>query len=149
MQKVQVYLLLGSNLGDRYQNLKKAISTIGQITGSVVLTSSVYQTAAWGNTDQPDFYNISVGIQTTIDARRLLQLLLQAELEMGRERTSKWGARIIDIDILFYGDQIIKEADLTIPHPGIPFRRFALVPMNELNPDLIHPGQVLTLPPNT
>jgi 2-amino-4-hydroxy-6-hydroxymethyldihydropteridine diphosphokinase len=145
MQNVHAYLLLGSNLGDRYQNLQSAISMIGQIAGSVVRSSSVYQTAAWGNADQPDFYNISTELETPFDARRLLQLLLEIEVQMGRVRDMKWGARIIDIDILFFGEQVIREADLMIPHPGIPFRRFALEPMHELRPDLRHPESGLTI----
>jgi 2-amino-4-hydroxy-6-hydroxymethyldihydropteridine diphosphokinase len=145
MQTSGVYLLLGTNLGDRYQNLTNAISMIGHKAGQVLRKSSLYQTAAWGKTEQPDFYNIAIEIQTGFDAEGLLKELLRIETDMGRERTTKWGPRVIDIDILFFNDQVVWTKDLIVPHQGIAFRRFALIPLNELSPDFRHPESGLTI----
>ena len=139
------YLLLGSNLGDRHANLRAAISMIGKITGPIVRTSSIYQTAAWGIAEQPDFFNIAVQINTALEPDWLLKELLNIETTMGRVREVKWGSRLIDIDILFFGDLIIDKPELKIPHPGIPSRRFVLEPLNELNPELYHPEMGSTI----
>lgn len=139
MTRSGVYLLLGTNEGDRLQNLATATAWITEKIGNVLRSSGIYQTEAWGKTDQPVFYNQVIEIQTDLPATVLLSSILSIENQMGRVRKEKWGARIIDIDILFYHDLVVNDASLTIPHPGIPERRFCLVPLNEIAPELIHP----------
>jgi 2-amino-4-hydroxy-6-hydroxymethyldihydropteridine diphosphokinase len=129
-----IFLLLGSNLGDRFQNLSEARKRIG----SVVQASPIYVTAAWGNTNQPDFLNQVIEISSTLNPEELLRNILDIEIAMGRKREEKWGARIVDIDILFYGDVIIKTPDLTIPHPEMQNRRFVLVPLLDIT-NKVHP----------
>ncbi len=133
------YLLLGGNEGDREQNIERAIALLNEHAGNITLRSHIYQTAAWGKTDQPDFLNIAVAMQTELIAENLLKMILQCEQQLGRFRTEKWGQRTIDIDILFYNNSIIQQEDLTIPHPYLHERRFALVPLNEIAPSYIHP----------
>lgn len=133
-----VYLLLGSNLGNREENLLLARNSITRI-GSIKTLSSVYQTQAWGNTQQPDFLNQVIQITSTQSSRELLAKIVTIENDMGRLRAEKWGPRIIDIDILFFGQKIVNEPDLSIPHPGIAMRRFTLLPLAEIAPDFIHP----------
>ncbi|PZR33762.1 MAG: 2-amino-4-hydroxy-6-hydroxymethyldihydropteridine diphosphokinase, partial [Azospira oryzae] len=101
--------------------------------------SSLYQTSAWGKTDQPDFLNQVIEISYEGDPFLLLKSLLDIESKMGRVRIEKWGTRIIDIDILFYGNTIVNGSDLRVPHPQIPYRRFTLIPLVEIAPDFIHP----------
>jgi 2-amino-4-hydroxy-6-hydroxymethyldihydropteridine diphosphokinase len=136
--KSEVFLLLGTNLGNTRMNLERARIYIKNI-GNIVTESSVYRTKAWGKTDQPDFYNQVLGIITSIEPEELLQKVLSIESEIGRERKEKWGPRIIDIDILFYENRIVELENLFIPHPGIPSRRFVLEPLAEIAPDFIHP----------
>lgn len=136
---VRVYLLLGGNIGDSRKYLKDAIVAIQERAGNVVVCSSVYQTPAWGNTDQPDFLNQALEIHTQLSADNLLQVLLNIEKLAGRERKEKWGARTLDIDILFYGNQCIAEPHLIVPHPLIQEREFALRPLAEIAPDFEHP----------
>jgi 2-amino-4-hydroxy-6-hydroxymethyldihydropteridine diphosphokinase len=133
-----IFLLLGSNLGDRLQQLADAAENIGAFA-TVLRSSSVYATSAWGNTNQPDFLNQVIEIDTTLSPRQLLFHTLDVEAKMGRRRIEKWGARIIDIDILFHRDAIVDTEDLKVPHPQMQNRKFTLVPMRELAPDLIHP----------
>jgi 2-amino-4-hydroxy-6-hydroxymethyldihydropteridine diphosphokinase len=134
-----IFLLLGSNLGDAAANLAHALGEIASKLGAIGATSSRYRTAPWGNTDQPYFINQAIQISTSLNAFELLDGINGIERSMGRIRRVKWDARIIDIDILFYADQIIHNARLDIPHPGIPFRRFALEPLVELSPLFMHP----------
>ena len=134
-----IYLLLGANQGEKLQNLRKAKQEISLQAGAIVKVSSLYQTAAWGKNDQDDFYNEVVEIQTPLNPQQLLSTILQIEKSLGRLRIEKWGARIIDIDILFYGEEIVNEANLKIPHPAIADRRFALTPLSEITPDFVHP----------
>lgn len=134
-----IYLLLGSNLGDRYRNLDLARQQISRQIGTLVTQSSVYKTAAWGKTNQPAFYNQVVAVKTVLSPRKALERLQSIEEALGRTRAEKWGPRIMDIDILFWGDQIVNEPNLTIPHPGIPQRRFTLMPLVEIRKDFIHP----------
>jgi 2-amino-4-hydroxy-6-hydroxymethyldihydropteridine diphosphokinase len=133
-----VYLLTGTNMGDKEQNLELAVHEIG-LLGSILNVSSVYRTAAWGNQDQEDFLNQVVCISTSLSPEMLLDSILLIEKKMGRLRTEKWGERLIDIDILFYGSALIKTKNLTIPHPQIPNRRFTLVPLQEIAASFIHP----------
>ncbi|MEJ0032240.1 MAG: 2-amino-4-hydroxy-6-hydroxymethyldihydropteridine diphosphokinase [Bacteroidota bacterium] len=123
-----IYLLLGSNLGDRLHHLKEATDRLGD----VVASSSVYVTAAWGKTDQPEFYNQVVEVDTKLTPEKLLDRIQEIEIELGRKRIEKWGPRVIDIDILFFKDIIIKKDKLVIPHPEIQNRRFTLIPLHEL-----------------
>jgi len=134
-----IYLLLGSNLGDKKANLELAKTLIQQNTGHIKRQSSIYETAAWGKTDQPSFFNQVVEMDTSLEPRQLLVFIQQTEKEMGRVRIEKWGQRLIDIDLLYYHDTMVSSTDLTVPHPGIPERRFTLVPLVELAPDFVHP----------
>lgn len=135
----KAYLLTGGNLGNRGENLQKAARFIEQYCGKIVLQSSVYETAAWGVKDQPDFYNQALLIHTHLTAENLLKALLQIEMQMGRKREIKMGPRIIDIDILFFNASIINEPHLTIPHPRMQDRRFVLMPLTEIAPGFLHP----------
>jgi 2-amino-4-hydroxy-6-hydroxymethyldihydropteridine diphosphokinase len=133
------YLLIGGNQGDRLARLATARDLITNAGGQILLASALYETAAWGKTDQPDFLNQALKVATEEDAPAWLLTLLDIEGKMGRRRQEKYGPRIIDIDILFFNNSIIHEPQLTIPHPEIRNRRFALVPMEEIAPSLIHP----------
>lgn len=135
----QVFLLLGSNLGDRLANLRNAIQEIENRAGEVLKKSAIYQTAAWGKIDQPDFYNQVIQVHTDLSSYSLLEVILLIEKEMGRVRTEKWAARVIDIDVLYYGNQIMNTYDLVIPHPAIANRRFTLEPLAEVAPNFVHP----------
>ena len=135
----EVFFLLGSNLGDRDLFLQQAIEHIRDKIGSVVKASSVYETQSWGKTDLPDYLNQVVLVNTKLTAREALEKILAIEHQIGRIREEKWGARIIDIDILFFNSEIIDELGLHVPHPELHKRRFALEPMAELAPNLIHP----------
>jgi 2-amino-4-hydroxy-6-hydroxymethyldihydropteridine diphosphokinase len=136
---IDVFLLLGSNLGDRKGYLQKAIDLIATELGAVTQKSSIYETEAWGKTDEPNYLNQVVQVNTTLPARQVLEKVLQIETKMGRVREEKWGARIIDIDILFYGQGIINEPGLTVPHPELHNRKFTLEPLSEISPDWQHP----------
>ena len=134
------YLLLGGNLGDKEKNLKQAIVLLEQKLGSTAKKSSIFITAAWGNTNQPPFYNQAISINTVLSPLDLLKEILKIEEQIGRKRTNdKWQERIIDIDILFYNNEVIELPELKIPHPFIQDRKFVLIPMNEIAPDFIHP----------
>ncbi|CAN5868561.1 2-amino-4-hydroxy-6-hydroxymethyldihydropteridinediphosphokinase [soil metagenome] len=135
----KTYLLLGSNMGNSQQQLKKAISFTKKEIGKVTRLSGLYQTAAWGKTDQPDFLNQVIVVETILAANQLMQVILSIEKKMGRIRTEKNAPRIIDIDILYFNKEIIHEKYLTVPHPAMQLRRFVLVPLNELSPNFIHP----------
>jgi len=133
------YLLTGSNLGDRFSYLHQASYLIQQHCGTIQAASSFYQTAAWGLTDQPDFYNQALALQTSLQPELLMQTLLNIELAMGRKREIKMGPRIIDIDILLLDEEVINTGLLTVPHPFLAERRFALLPLAEIAPVAIHP----------
>jgi 2-amino-4-hydroxy-6-hydroxymethyldihydropteridine diphosphokinase len=133
------YLLTGGNLGEPQRHLQQAATTIQQEAGKIISASAIYQTAAWGLSDQPDFLNQVLQVETNLAAPELLHCLLNIEMRMGRLRLQKNGPRIIDIDILFYGNAIIHQPDLTIPHPVLHLRRFVLVPLAQIAPTLPHP----------
>ncbi len=133
------YLLIGGNLDNREENLVTARSLIETELGKIVKISSIYQTAAWGITEQPEFLNQALLIKTKLAAGKMMQVILSIENKMGRIRSQKNASRIIDIDILFFNDEIINQPNLTIPHPEIQNRRFVLVPLNEIASRLIHP----------
>ena len=133
------YLLLGSNLGNRLSYLEQAKQLITVACGSIINQSSIYETAAWGITTQPSFYNQVIVLQTNLAPDLLMQTLLNIEEQIGRKRTIKYGPRIIDIDILLIDSLIQTTALLTLPHPFLPERRFALLPLAEVAPLLLHP----------
>lgn len=133
-----VYLSLGSNVGDRRANFSRALARLESL-GKIIAVSSLYETEPVEFTDQPWFLNGVVALETETSPRELLDALLAIEQEMGRKRTMVKGPRTIDLDILLYGDQIIREAGLRIPHPALPERRFVLEPLAEIAPDLAHP----------
>lgn len=134
----KAYLLIGGNMGNRLQNLGRSALLLKH-HGWIRHESGLYETAAWGKTDQPDFLNQVFLIDTLLTPRGLLQAVLATEEKMGRKREEKYGPRIIDIDILFFNQEVIQEPGLVIPHPEIQKRRFALEPMNEIAPGLVHP----------
>jgi 2-amino-4-hydroxy-6-hydroxymethyldihydropteridine diphosphokinase len=134
-----IFLLLGSNQGNPPDRLAEAAERIEKDAGKIVARSSLYRSAAWGIEAQPDFFNQVLEIESPYDAGVLLQKLLSIERTMGRVRAEKWGPRIIDIDILFYGPQVVSSPSLTVPHPGIPGRKFTLLPLSQIAPELVHP----------
>ena len=133
------YLLLGTNMGDRDQNLLTARELINRHCGNIVKASSIYETAAWGKTDQPAFLNQALEINTSLSARQLMRRILKTERSMGRIREEKYGPRIIDIDILLFNNEKHNYHFLKLPHPEIPNRRFALLPLAEIAPAIVHP----------
>lgn len=135
----EIYLITGGNIGNRRLNLETASVMIEDNVGKIIRSSKIYETDAWGITDQAIFYNQVHLVKSKLSAQQIIQTILKIEKDMGRIRTIKNAARIIDIDILFFNDEIINEQDLTIPHKEIPNRRFVLTPLNELAPQLIHP----------
>lgn len=135
----KAYLLIGGNMGSRLQNLGLAEELIRIRLGNIVQRSSVYETAAWGKTDQQPFLNQALLLHTELEAPELMRRILRIELEMGRERMEKNGPRIIDIDILFFNDLVLDTPQLRLPHPALQLRRFVLVPMAEIAPHLVHP----------
>ncbi|MGM0579090.1 MAG: 2-amino-4-hydroxy-6-hydroxymethyldihydropteridine diphosphokinase [Bacteroidota bacterium] len=139
-----IFLLVGSNLGNRAKILIDAAETLEKRGVKVVNRSSVYETAAWGKTDQQAFLNQVLQVETALSARELLDVILKIEIDLGRVRKIKWGERLIDIDILYYHDSLIKEDNLEIPHPGIPDRRFTLIPLVEICPNFIHPKKQIS-----
>lgn len=136
---IEAYLLIGSNLGNRTEHLALARQEISRLLGPIITQSSIYKTAAWGKTTQPDFYNQVIVVTSTLLPHQALTEIQKIEERLGRFRVEKWGARTIDIDILFWGETIVQDNDLTIPHPEISTRRFTLIPLAEVAPSRIHP----------
>lgn len=148
-----VYLLLGTNMGDRLQHLADArhlLSTLKGVAGpsgvsdskdvpGMLLPSPVYETAAWGKIEQANYLNQAVALTATLDPWELLAATSAIESRLGRVRKKVWEPRIIDIDILFYGDQVIRDDRLVIPHPHLQDRRFVLQPLADIAPAFIHP----------
>ncbi len=133
-----IFLGLGSNLGDRAANLCIAKEKLSS-QGKIVSESPIYVTPPWGFEDQPDFLNQVIQVTTTLEPAPLLDFVKEIEEEMGREATFRYGPRLIDLDILFYGQRVIKEDNLQIPHPRLHERAFVLVPLNDIAPDFVHP----------
>lgn len=133
------YLLTGGNMGNREENLALAKHLLNEQCGRITAASSLYETAAWGNTDQPSFLNQALQLETTLTARQLIRRILKLEKQMGRVREEKYGPRIIDIDILLFNDEKHNYPLLKVPHPELPNRRFALLPLAEIAPDIVHP----------
>lgn len=133
------YLSAGSNLGNRKENLGGAVRTLGDVRLAVTRVSSLYETEPVGYTDQPWFLNIALEVETHLDPRALLERCQEVERAFGRLRTFPGAPRTIDLDILIYGDRVIAEADLALPHPRMMDRRFVLAPLAEIRPEAIHP----------
>jgi 2-amino-4-hydroxy-6-hydroxymethyldihydropteridine diphosphokinase len=132
-------ILLGSNLGDCLNNLKQAIELMRKCAAGVSATSDIFETEPWGMQDQPLYYNQVILLETTDNARTLMHLLLEIEQEMGRHRIAKWAPRLIDLDILYFNNEIINEEGLVVPHPRLHERRFTMAPLSQILPDFVHP----------
>jgi len=135
----RAYLLTGTNLGEREENLARARELIKANLGEIKMASGLYETAAWGVTDQPAFLNQALGIDTILNARQLIRRILKTEKSMGRVRGEKYGPRVIDIDILLFNNEKHHYRLLKLPHPELQNRRFALVPLAEIARELVHP----------
>ncbi len=135
----KIFLITGGNIGNRKKNLETAAVLIEKQIGRIIQSSKIYETDAWGITEQAAFYNQIHLVESKFSAEEILHKILKIEEKMGRVRTIKNAARIIDIDILFFNDEIINEPNLNVPHREIINRRFVLMPMNELAPEMIHP----------
>lgn len=140
MRLVQgIYLLSGSNLGDRKRNLENALQLIQRRIGAVIKCSEVYGSKAWGEKDQPDFYNQVMEVETDIPHEPLLMQLQTIEKELGKLKVGKWRERLIDLDILYYRNRIVRTPQLIIPHPEIQNRNFTLKPLCEIAGEEVHP----------
>lgn len=135
----KIYILLGTNLGNRFQQLDLAKKQLELRLGAIIKVSSIYETAAWGVEDQPAFLNQALIITTDLQALDCLEITQSIEQELGRIRIKKWGERVIDIDLIYFNQDIIDLPTLRIPHPFIAERRFVLAPLAEIAPDYIHP----------
>ena len=135
----KIFLIVGGNLGNRKKNLQTAATFIDEQVGAIIQSSKIYETEPWGVTDQPAFYNQVHLVKSKLNAQTIIDTILKIEEKMGRVRTIKNAARIIDIDILFFNEEIINEPNLVVPHREIPNRRFVLMPLNEIAPLMIHP----------
>ncbi len=136
----QAFIGIGSNLDNPMEKCREAATLLQAIPGiTVAALSSYYKTEPLGQPDQPWYINAVAEIRSTLDPLALLHALLHIEKEMGRERTDKWGPRIIDLDLLFYGNSVLNIAALKLPHPEIPNRKFVLAPLEEIAPDHVHP----------
>ncbi|MCP4428069.1 MAG: 2-amino-4-hydroxy-6-hydroxymethyldihydropteridine diphosphokinase [Chloroflexi bacterium] len=135
----QISLSLGTNLGDRRENLRQAVRRLGERM-AVTAVSPVYETEPWGETDQPQFLNICLSAITTHSLRETFNFTQQIENELGRQKTYRWGPRLIDIDILFFDEQTVQDDDLIIPHKSLAERAFVLAPLADIAPDWAHPA---------
>ena len=133
------YLLIGGNLGNREEHLAAARDYISAEAGKILQASSIYETASWGLNDQPHFLNQALLVQGSLRVHELLKTILAIEEKMGRVRSQRNASRLIDIDILFFDREVIREKGLVVPHPEIQNRRFALVPMAEIAGEMVHP----------
>jgi len=134
-----IYLLLGSNLGQRRANLGRAWELIDKHAGPVKMVSSIYETEPWGRSNQQYFFNQAVQINTSLSPLELLETIHRIESKLGRIRYQKWAERLIDVDILYYDNKVIESDSLTIPHPELHNRMFTLIPMAEIAPLFNHP----------
>ena len=141
-----IYLSLGSNLGDRMQNLRQARELIEKRVLDLPKVSKIYQSEAWGYSSSNDFYNCCLSGLSHLEPLALLETLMEIETSLGRIRKGGgYSDRLIDIDLLFYGDSILEESRLTLPHPAIANRRFVLLPLTEIAAELVHPVSGLTI----
>ena len=138
MEPVTVFLGLGSNVGDRERHLRDAIRLLGQSL-DLRQTSSLYETKPWGYRNQPTFLNVVCQAQTPMSPDELLSVCQEVEQRLGRKPTFRYGPRVLDVDILSYGDQVVATPDLVVPHPRLAERAFVLVPLAEIAPDWRHP----------
>jgi 2-amino-4-hydroxy-6-hydroxymethyldihydropteridine diphosphokinase len=138
------YFSIGTNLGDRFANLQRALSLL-QEEMAITAVSPIYVTEPWGDTDQPQFFNISVAAVTDLSPHAILETIKSAEKTMGRVPTRHWGPRLIDIDLVLYGHEVVDEPDLKVPHPHMAERAFVLAPLADIIPTYIHPvtGQTI------
>jgi 2-amino-4-hydroxy-6-hydroxymethyldihydropteridine diphosphokinase len=144
-RKETVYLSLGGNLGDPLMSMGAALRLLDADPNTeVVSVSSLYRTPPWGKTDQPDFLNAAAELSTSLAPRGLLDLCLEAERRLKRVRAERWGPRLVDIDILVFGDRTVQEEGLAIPHPRMLDRAFVLVPLAEIAPDFMVAGRKLS-----
>ena len=139
-----VFLGIGTNLGDRERNLQEALAVLSQKM-VILKESSVYQTAPWGYLDQPVFLNQVIKAQTDLSSLNLLGFLTETEKLLGRQANFRYGPRLIDLDILFYGNRIIQTPRLQVPHPRLTQRAFVLVPLAEIAPEFVHPQNKQTI----
>lgn len=139
------YLALGSNMGEREQLIKDAIGRLGNCGVKVLRVSKLIETAPYGVTDQPAFLNCALEAETSLSPAELLAATMSIEKALGRVRLKRWGPRVIDIDIIFYGSEIIGAPGLTVPHPDMQNRTFVLGPLCELNPAFVHPALKVSL----
>ena len=139
---MRAFVGVGANLGDREATIRRAVELLDERDGvEVVAVSELRETAPWGPVEQPAFVNGAVAVETALEPAELLAALLDVERLLGRVRTGeRWGPRTIDLDLLLYGEQVIDEPGLTVPHPRLHERRFALEPLAELDPDAYVPG---------
>ena len=136
------YVGIGANLGPREETLRRAVELLGRADGvEVVGVSELRETDPVGVVDQPPFLNGAVSVDTTLSPRALLDLLLEIERSLGRVRGERWGPRVVDLDLLVYGNEVVDEPGLHVPHPRLHERRFALEPLAEMNPELEIPGR--------
>jgi 2-amino-4-hydroxy-6-hydroxymethyldihydropteridine diphosphokinase len=145
---VRAYVGLGSNLGDRESTIRRAVALLDEAPGvDVLAVSTLRETEPWGPVEQPAYLNGAVELETGLGPRELLDVLLEVERSLGRVRAERWGPRTIDLDLLLHGDAVVDEPGLTLPHPHLHERRFALEPLAELAPDAVVPrrGQVVDL----
>lgn len=142
---MKAIIALGSNMGDRRQFLENGISEIGARIGTVMRRSSIWETKAYGVTDQADFLNMAVSVETSMDPETLLHELLTIEKEQHRKRIIHWGPRTLDLDLIYYGDRIIHSDDLIVPHPDRCNREFVLGPIAEIEPDFPDPQEGKTV----
>ncbi len=141
-----IYLSLGSNLGDRVQNLRQAGQLIAKQVGGLLKVSKIYQSEAWGYSSSNDFYNCCLSAISHMEPLELLDTLMKIETSLGRVRKGGgYSDRLIDIDLLFYGDTILEQPRLTLPHPAIATRRFVLLPLTDIAAELVHPVSGLTI----
>lgn len=144
--KKPVFIGLGSNIGHKRDNLEQAAAAISNIPDiDLIRSSSLYQTEPWGNTDQDTFINQVIEVETDLSAQEMLRALQDIEIKMGRQRKEKWGPRIIDLDILLYGNEVMDDLNLQIPHPHMRERLFVLVPLYEIGPELRFPDDGATI----
>ena len=144
-EKQTIYLHTGSNLGDRISYLTQACEMLEKQVGKISNRSQWYETEAWGMKDQPNFINQALEVQTELVPEEVLFHIKKIEKEIGRQKNEKWHERIIDIDILFFGDNILSTEKLKIPHPHCHERMFVLIPLMEIAGDLVHPILNLTI----
>jgi 2-amino-4-hydroxy-6-hydroxymethyldihydropteridine diphosphokinase len=138
-KKHTAYLSIGSNLDDREGNLANAIKLIESNCGDIIKASSIYETSAWGNTEQPNFLNQCLVLKTDLSAKKLIKQLLHIERLMGRVRKEKMGPRLIDLDIVLMDEEVVFSPELILPHPHIQDRKFVLLPLAEIAPKAFHP----------